>query len=292
MSTDEPQIRTHDGFSEVVIEHDYEHPIDEVWDALTDADLLAQWFPGAPDIDLRPGGRIRFRDLSGDPAEFGEVLACEAPRALRFTWAGDALTFELADAPATRVTLTHEFEDRAGAASYATGWESCLAGLGAVLRGEQPASPGPRRRRHEELAAAFGLDQPQVTASAGGWTVLFERQLVCPAATAWNLFLSAGATDTDVEAPAAGGELRAPAAPEVVLGTVTEVVPGQVLAFDTGPGEPGDRVRLELTDGTGHGARLVLRVTGTVAQEKGPAIEQWRVGAVEAVAAQALAAVG
>lgn len=274
MSTHEPQIRAHDGFSEVVLAHDYEHPIDEVWAGLTASDLLAQWFPGAPDIDLQPGGLIRFRDFAGDPAEFGEVLVCDAPRALRFTWGGDALVFELTAGPATRLTLTHEFEDRAGAASYATGWESCLVSLRAVLRGEQPGSPGPRRRRHEELAAAFGLDQPQVTASADGWTVRFERQLVCPADTAWNLFLSAGAVDTDVQAPAAGGELRAPAAPEVVLGTVTEAVPGQVLAFDTAPGEPGDSVRLELTDGTGHGTRLILRVDGTVAQEKDPAIEQ------------------
>ncbi|WP_019157953.1 SRPBCC family protein [Brevibacterium senegalense] len=36
----------------------------------------------------------------------------------------------------------------------------------------------------------------------------------------------------------------------------------RLLAFDTGPGEPGDHVRFELVEGTGHGARMVLTVMG------------------------------
>lgn len=57
-------------------------------------------------------------------------------------------------------------------------------------------------------------------------------------------------------------ELRAQQAPEVVLVTVTHVESLRLLAFDTGPGEPGDHARFELVEGTGHGARMVLMVTG------------------------------
>jgi uncharacterized protein YndB with AHSA1/START domain len=30
----------------------------EVWDALTDAELLEEWFEGEIDLDLRPGGAL------------------------------------------------------------------------------------------------------------------------------------------------------------------------------------------------------------------------------------------
>ena len=53
-------------------------------------------------------------------------------------------------------------------------------------------------------------------------------------------------------------------APDVVIGTMTEVELHRVLAFDVAPtGGPGDHVRVELADGTGHGARITLTVTGT-----------------------------
>jgi hypothetical protein len=51
--------------------------------------------------------------------------------------------------------------------------------------------------------------------------------------------------------------------PGVELGTVIEVDAPRVLAFDVGGDEPGDQGRLELVDGTGHGARLILTITGS-----------------------------
>jgi hypothetical protein len=77
-------------------------------------------------------------------------------------------------------------------------------------------------------------------------------------------------------------------APEVVIGTMTEVEPPRVLAFDVAPtGGPGDHVRVELAAGTGHGARITLTVTGRDVADRDAAAEMWGVGAVGQLAASA-----
>jgi hypothetical protein len=158
-----------------------------------------------------------------------------------------------------------------------------------VIEGRDPVDPSPHFSRHEELAHAFDLGRPQVEETADGWSIRFERQLVCEPEVAWELFLS-GAAEPDIThpVPEVGEELRARQAPEVVLGTVTHVEAPRLLAFDTGPGEPGDRVRFELVEGTGHGARMVLTVTGSDPAQQDAALQQWRAGAVDAIAEAAL----
>ena len=290
----DPRLHDLDGGTDIVVRRRYPHPIDRVWRAVTEAEHLATWFPGAPEIELRSGGTVRFAEFAGDPAEFGEVLALDPPRLLRFTWDTDVVTLELApEGEGTELVLTNRLADRPAAASVATGWESCLELLGAVVAGETPQEPGPRYARHEELARRFDLGRPEVEESAEGWSARFERQLVCSPGVAWELFLG-GAAEPEVthEVPVVGEELRAPRAPEVVLGTVTEVEAPRVLAVDTGAGEPGDHVRFELVEGTGHGARMVLTVRGADPAEKDAALEQCGLGAVEAIAAAALAHVG
>ena len=77
-------------------------------------------------------------------------------------------------------------------------------------------------------------------------------------------------------------------APDVVIGTMTEVDIHRLLAFDVAPtGGPGEHVRVELTDGTGHGARIILTVTGTDPGERDAAVEMWGTGAVGHLAAMA-----
>lgn len=86
---------------------------ERAWQAITDPDLLAAWFPtqGA-EIDLRPGGRARFSwDDSIDEAIIDVV---EPQRRLVFRWRPEGLarpyttvSFTLADETGggTRVTL-------------------------------------------------------------------------------------------------------------------------------------------------------------------------------------------
>ncbi|MFH5231191.1 SRPBCC family protein [Antrihabitans spumae] len=257
----------------------YDHPVDRVWRAITTSDNLKHWFPSDVEIELKPEGVVRF-GFGGD----GQVRAIEPPHRLVFTWEEDVLEFQLASsAVGTVLTLTHHFGDRAGAASFATGWEQCFAALESVLADREPDSATADRRdeRHEELVTRFGLDQPQVTNADGGWQVRFERQLICSADVAWQLFFGG------IDAPAVGEQFRPFAAPDVVLGTVTELDPQRSFSFSTGVGEPGDDVRLTLGEGTGHGARLTLEVAGTDPTEIDAAIDQWGGGALAHIVREA-----
>lgn len=76
-------------------------------------------------------------------------------------------------------------------------------------------------------------------------------------------------------------------APDMVVGTMTEVELHRVLAFDVTPaGGPGEHVRVELADGTGHCVRITLTVTGTDPGER-DAAEMWGTRAVGHLAASA-----
>ncbi len=233
---------------------------------------------------------MRFSAFEGEAAAHGEVDELDPPRLLTFTWGTDRMTFELApDGDGTQFALVHSFDDRAGAASFATGWEMCLAGLRNVLAGEPPPPPDRGVSRHEELVHELGLDQPEVSEADGRWTVRYERQLTCPAEVAWDLWFGTDQTSGEQrQAPAVGEPLTPYMAPDVVIGTMTEVDAPRVLAFDVAPtGGPGDHVRVELSEGTGHGARVVLTVTGTDPAERDAAVDQWGTGAVGHLAAVA-----
>jgi len=123
------------------------------------------------------------------------VLAFEPPHRVAFTWGDDQLEFELrSEGDGTVFVLTHTFSDRAGAASFASGWENCLQVLSLVLAGKSVPEPDRFEGRHEELVKAFALDEPIVIRGDKGWSVRIERQLVVPAAVAWER-LAAGALD-------------------------------------------------------------------------------------------------
>jgi uncharacterized protein YndB with AHSA1/START domain len=166
------------------VERRYDHPIESVWRAVTSPESLEQWFPSRVEIELRAGGEVRY-DMAGH--ETGEVLEVEPPHRLVFTWGTDQLEFALrADGDGTVFVLTHAFDDRAGAASFASGWEGCLLVLMAVLDDRPLPEPDRREARHEELVEAFGIAEPVVIRGDKGWSVRIERQLVVPASTAWK----------------------------------------------------------------------------------------------------------
>jgi uncharacterized protein YndB with AHSA1/START domain len=294
-----------DGRPTLRLERRFPHPIDKVWRAVTTPEHLAVWFPSPVQLELRPGGTMKFSLGGGegsDQATAGEVLELDPPRRFAFLWEDDRVQLDLSpDGEGTRLVLLHSFDDKPGAASFASGWDECLAALAPLLAGEPVPTPdevqarvaaGSGVRRHEELAALFGLDRGTVTEAGGTWTIRFERQLTCPAEVAWDLFMGIDpATGAQRQAPAAGEPLTPYAAPDLVLGVVAEVERPKVLAFDVADGEPGDHLRVELVDGTGHGARLVLTATGSLDRpgERDAAYDQWGAGAVEHLAAEAAA---
>ncbi|MFJ4555743.1 SRPBCC family protein [Streptomyces massasporeus] len=121
----------------------YDHPVDRVWQFVTDPDELERWFPCRAEIELRPGGTVRF---SGDPHmedSTGRVLAVDPPRHLSFEWGGDELRFDLEETgeKSTRFTLTNVLDAQDSAARNGAGWEVCLAALDARARGEETAGP-------------------------------------------------------------------------------------------------------------------------------------------------------
>lgn len=251
------------------------HPVDRVWTAVTSEEQLRHWFPGGAAVEERVGGVVHFGE-NGESGE-GEVLECDPPRRLAFTWEDDRLTYELEpDAGGTLLTLTHDFDDRAGAASFAAGWEQCLDALACVLADEPLPAADHAVARHEELVVRFGLDRPLVIHNDAGWHVRFERQLTGPIEEAWNAFFGVDpATGEQRTAPEVGGAMRPFAARETVLGTAAAVDEPHLFILTTVAGVPGDRVELRLVAGTGHGARMVLDVHGTDEAELQPAIEEW-----------------
>jgi uncharacterized protein YndB with AHSA1/START domain len=160
---------------QVVLQRALPHGVERVWRAVSTEDGLAAWFPSKVGIDLRVGGAVTF-EFGPD----GVVTDLDAPHLIAFTWGEDHLRFELATADSgTVLTLTHTFGDRAGAASFASGWTTCLAELALALEGGVPGSHGlDPVALHDRFVEEFGLD----AAVVDGLTVRVERQLTAPVA--------------------------------------------------------------------------------------------------------------
>ena len=91
------------------------HPIEAVWDELTEADAIGGWLMTTPDFEPRVGARFRLktRHLSRDGWVRAEVLELVPPRRMVWSWTVDdgpatTLTFELSAVDGgTRLRLTH-----------------------------------------------------------------------------------------------------------------------------------------------------------------------------------------
>ncbi|MCH6169023.1 SRPBCC family protein [Pseudonocardia alaniniphila] len=224
-------LDTADGHSVLTMERRLKHPPEKVWRAITEPERLADWFPSTMTPELRPGGTVDFGSEGS-----GTVTDLDPPRLFAYTWGDHHLRWELhPDDQGTRLVLVATFDDRAGAASFASGWHICIAAMDLALDGRPGVDPGyDHVALHEQFIAQFGLDAGTTETTADGWQVRYERQLTRPADEVWALLSS--------QAP-----------PDAVRN-------GQVLEHDA---EPGGRVRWELVEGTGHGARVVLTHTGS-----------------------------
>jgi uncharacterized protein YndB with AHSA1/START domain len=256
------------------------HPQKKVWRAITEPEHLAHWFPSAVQYDgLHPDAKLTFSDPGGDgPATNGVITELDPPRVFAFTWGDDHLHWELRpDGEDCMLVLTHTFDDRAGAASFAAGWHTCVQALAAFLDGrtiELPHTMDEIAELHEARIAAFGLDEGSVEDTPDGWQVRFERQLTRPIDTVWAML-------TGSSEPAAGSP--PPAGFTTDAGTaapVTAVEPPTLLEYGwpAADGRTAGRVRWELGEGTGNGARLVLTQTGPreLTDERDAALRSWR----------------
>lgn len=129
------------------LRREFDAPIEDVWDALTNPDRLNRWFLPITG-DYRLGGRYQFEGNAG-----GEILVCEQPHRLKVTWAygetgseADVSEVEVqlttVEGGATRFELAHtavvpeEMWGVYGPGAVGIGWDQGLLGLALHLRGE------------------------------------------------------------------------------------------------------------------------------------------------------------
>ena len=118
-------------------ERQLRHPIEKVWEALTDPAQIEEWWARA-EVELAEGGRARLEWLNGDAVADGRISRLEPPHAIEFdTDIHGRLLWELApDADGTRLTLTvtAELPDD-HLASVRAGWHSHIDFLEDALDG-------------------------------------------------------------------------------------------------------------------------------------------------------------
>lgn len=128
-------------------------PVEDVYRAWTDPDVLARWWGREgqsvrrAEIDARVGGRYRFEVASAEGATYviaGEYVDVDPPHRLSFTWRFEVggpgpeeshVTVELRPAGEdTELVLTHGgFPSTEAAAPYGAGWEETFVKLLALF---------------------------------------------------------------------------------------------------------------------------------------------------------------
>jgi uncharacterized protein YndB with AHSA1/START domain len=92
---------------EVTREIELPAPPDEVWEALTDAERLEEWFATEVELEVRTGGLGIFRWGNGE-TRTAVIEEVDPPRRFGFRWTDDEseVQFELEETPGgTRVTV-------------------------------------------------------------------------------------------------------------------------------------------------------------------------------------------
>ena len=118
-------------------------PIDLVWEALTNEDILTEWLASCR-FNATLGGEVHIDFGEGQTVD-GHITIIEPPHRLEYTWTftgepDSILLFELegTDAGGTRLVLEHRTLPADQAPGYGAGWHAHLDMLGARLEGDSP----------------------------------------------------------------------------------------------------------------------------------------------------------
>ncbi len=154
--------------SDVTLSRSYATAVENLWDAVTNAERIPRFFTGISG-NLELGGRFQ---LEGNAS--GSIIECEPLSHYAVTWefAGDvswvAVRLAGAGAGGARLTLTHTarlspFWDQYGPGAAGVGWEMGFLGLAFHLA--QPDAPRP-----DETAFATSPDgRAFIIGSSEGW---------------------------------------------------------------------------------------------------------------------------
>ena len=138
---------------------------ERLWQALTEGDLMVQYFDERPTTSWEVGSPISLHSSDGRHDVEGEVLVSDPPRRLSYTW--KALWFEAGrNEPASRVTweidearagickltLVHDQfpADSAVYADVGEGWPHILSSLKSLLETGQPLAEQPQESLSRE----------------------------------------------------------------------------------------------------------------------------------------------
>lgn len=161
-------------------------PIERVWAHLVDPAKRALWLAGGP-MTLQPGGDVelqfhnadlsrnddpapeKYRDYENSGEVFGQIVACDPPRLLAFTWSDmpgepeaedSEVRFELeTQGEQVRLTLTHTRLLSNELLSVAGGWHTHLGILEDILSGREARAFWRTHTRIEaEYAERLGIE--------------------------------------------------------------------------------------------------------------------------------------
>ena len=181
----------------VILEREYDAPIEDVWDALTNPERIGRWFLPISG-DYRLGGSYQFEGNAG-----GEIRECDRPNRLKVTWVygivnsdADISEVEVRLAPVganrTRFVLEHtavvpeEFWAMYGPGAVGVGWEGGFLGLALHLSGGSVGDPLAWQVSDEgrefntrsseawgEAYRAYGADRDAVAAAVANSTAFY-----------------------------------------------------------------------------------------------------------------------
>src|ERR1700737_4661577 len=120
--------RTSDGRVQLQFTRRFRHPPEKGWQALTEPQHLAAWFPTRIDGERAPRVALKFVFPNAEgPTLEGEMLRYEPPSLLEFRWGQYELRFELRpDGDGSILTFVDIFDEYGRAARDAAGWHTCL----------------------------------------------------------------------------------------------------------------------------------------------------------------------
>lgn len=128
-----PEIDT-TGRQVMRLERNLDHPVERVWEAITDPDQLGQWYPlSVETLELQVGGKVAFDDGEGTIYQ-GEIRELDPPGVFSFSEEDDLVHIELQpDGDECLMIFTHVFDDPAMAEGNEMGWNECLGQLKTIL---------------------------------------------------------------------------------------------------------------------------------------------------------------
>ena len=152
----------------VTLSRIYESAIEDLWDAVTNAERIPSWFLPVSG-DLAHGGRYQLEGNAG-----GLITGCERLSCFALTWEfGEDVSwvevcFWTSGDSHTRLTLTHtallsEHRDTYGPGAVGVGWELGLMGL--AIHIAQPNEP----KLDEVAFAASASGKEFITGSSERW---------------------------------------------------------------------------------------------------------------------------